>query len=1533
MNVIKFPQKKRQQGLGSIVLLLFLVLAGIMLGIPDLSAFKVKKEICGRINSVYPMGSPACCNHGLAVPVDHGFLCTAPVALAKLDLIRPVELVELTERSRDDLRVFSVKMDVSDLQDLSLYHIRRIDIQEDGSAIARIRGIKKSSKGKFRFKDAIDPADGLIGIYQVSVYSSKGELLGRSEEAPYSLSSADNELEAETVITGHFTRMLYVANLSLDSFASPDSDTGKRKASRKLSRIYTYLQNLSDFEMAVIHQALIKFQSGTRDQLLRNIKVAINNTKEPGQRAAQKAQEIIDSILAGGEEPEPSATPSLNPTPTPIDSPTPRPTAPPESSPTPQPTATPEISPPPTATPPMTAMPTPNPTAPPFQTPTPLPPTPTPTPLTTPTPTPTATPTPPPATPTPTPTPLPVAYQRLPEVQHVPFHIGSKAMSWDGRIVMNSGSDNQGKPNFAISIFRPEALPAPSDGVPVPKPDFLRPSILGSGATKRTFYDAMRDYSVVDNFHTFWSLGRATTGTPFSPVNYAMVSAGGPGFTSMAIVPDPAFPENPKREGAQDVYHMLVYSTGLVEDPDCSALVSAGQYVLGSVAVTIRVNNPKTVSAVVASSSMTPWTPLRLQTPIFNPANGKYVKYVCGRHPTATFDGRLILFEVGPYFRYSWNKAPKHNDLLNGDWWTQPDDVTRMYSNEKDSLVYDAGTAQMASKFTDRYPIARQPLRDSFGRPFRDTSGRALWNDGTTLISSVADRNKLGLFNTDRFALNGGYPWITPDGTDITLTTTYSWQPGTDPLNTGQDNNTSVRSGMSSIGASTNYTLNHLDIGSNVNRNSYKNLIEVRNAIKNSPAAVNATPQQLSTVVGQALSLSARLVTVSPGVYPSMWGPYAEFSGSKIPYQRSRQVLPIIAYTGQYDEINYAPIMDGNYLLYMRMNEALQRTIGVIPPTAPRLSTLFENLADASNYMKANPTHTARMEMAYRPSLTPDSSANEKSDKTLSYGVLSGGAAFPLEYNARDELVGAAGQAIYFPESGVVTVQNDSQLNSLASRSNELTVQFFFKRLVQLSSASENNPYRYLLNKPGVFNVILEKDGSVQGTVMGLTQNASGGTTPVTYRTGAISTPAVNALNGCTAPCTPEKLKWVSVAMTYNGNTGQMRLLVDGELRFDQTVGKSQIRAGTTPLLIGPGHQGALIAPAKQAIMMLDELSISDKARSAEEIRREGFFYTAPAKAGPPPSGAALPLGLNTADLTPFSVPITKALETLGERIFNDPRFSKNNQVSCATCHIKSLGFADGKTLGVGIQTGTRNTPSIINRAFSTHQFFDGAASSLEVAARNPLLNPLEMGLKDMQEFNTKLSQPGLPPGSTKTYAQLLTEAGYGQAGMPTTKEDFALTAIAAFLRTMTAGNSCVDQYEAGATTKLGAAQLRGRALFKGRARCTACHMGPNFTDEKFHFTGLAANNDPGRGAITKKAVDDKAFKTPTLRDVSKTGPYLHDGSLKTLQEVLIRYNIGPTVPGADPEMRPLGLTTAELSDLEAFLRSLDSNATQACDK
>jgi cytochrome c peroxidase len=678
-------------------------------------------------------------------------------------------------------------------------------------------------------------------------------------------------------------------------------------------------------------------------------------------------------------------------------------------------------------------------------------------------------------------------------------------------------------------------------------------------------------------------------------------------------------------------------------------------------------------------------------------------------------------------------------------------------------------------------------------------------------------RDATGQIYTQGSIFRGAYPWISLSGEELIYTAAPNLgTPDQDP----EPGNGLIahRSAISVIGVSTGHIARHIDGPLNPDRYT--------------------TP---------------RLFTSSPGGLPSLWTPYPGARGSKLPYYPTRPVLPIFssnliigrefysAHPNGYAEVSYHPFEDGHYLVYLPMNEMITRD----PETV-----------NASNQVIT--------QSRYSTTMTPDISGN------LNNGTLRG-AAFPPEQRGVDEpMVGANGQAIYFPANSSVEVpysHSGIPGRNLALGA-EFSVQMWVKPLITTSSA------QLLVNKANVFSLYLDVNNTLLARVV------VGGQLRQLF------------LNG-TAPAN----QWTAVGFTYDGRTGSFTGYVNGQLAGNQTFGAGNVDDNQNPLVIGPSVSDA--APGT-LLMLIDEVALSDKVRTNLEMLRA-------AQRRP---SVSLPAGLSADDLGPAPPPTDATLIELGRDLFFDKRLSSNQQVSCASCHLPDMLFSNGQAKGQGLGTTALHVPVSFNRATSSRQGWAGSFLSLEQQVVQPLTGATEMG----NDLGTVVATVNYLYGTT--FTQMF-------GGAPTIET--IGKALAAYQRTLLSGNSAADKYAAGDDSALTDAQKRGRALFFGKARCAGCHSGSNYTDERFHNTGLTSDAAIGREVVTGIIYDRGAWKTPSLRDVALTAPYLHDGSIATLQAVVEAYNNGGLagIPTRSAEIRPLNLTITEIGDLVAFLGAL----------
>jgi cytochrome c peroxidase len=276
-----------------------------------------------------------------------------------------------------------------------------------------------------------------------------------------------------------------------------------------------------------------------------------------------------------------------------------------------------------------------------------------------------------------------------------------------------------------------------------------------------------------------------------------------------------------------------------------------------------------------------------------------------------------------------------------------------------------------------------------------------------------------------------------------------------------------------------------------------------------------------------------------------------------------------------------------------------------------------------------------------------------------------------------------------------------------------------------------------------------------------------------------------------------------------------------------------------------------------------------------------------------------VPLGLDLYLPVPEENPLTVEKIDLGRRLFNDRRLSRDGTIACASCHDPARAFSVDRPVSTGVfgRTGRRNAPALVNRGYGRLFFWDGRSRSLEEQVLLPIQDPNEMDLT--------LAEAAARTGAD---AKVVSQA------------------LASYVRSILSGDSPYDQFVNGDRTALSADAQAGMQIFRGRGNCTACHVGPNFSDETLHNTGIAWQN----GGLVDVGAGRGDFKTPTLRDVARTGPYMHDGSLTSLEAIVDYYDRGGNAnPWLDPELRPLRLTPDDKRVLVAFLRSLSGSVRE----
>lgn len=314
---------------------------------------------------------------------------------------------------------------------------------------------------------------------------------------------------------------------------------------------------------------------------------------------------------------------------------------------------------------------------------------------------------------------------------------------------------------------------------------------------------------------------------------------------------------------------------------------------------------------------------------------------------------------------------------------------------------------------------------------------------------------------------------------------------------------------------------------------------------------------------------------------------------------------------------------------------------------------------------------------------------------------------------------------------------------------------------------------------------------------------------------------------------------------------------------------------------------------------------------------------SAPTHSGPPslivstlPAG--FPKGSNI-ERAPADNALTEERALLGKRLFYDPQLSRTNEISCGSCHQQRAAFADPNPVSTGVEgrTGTRNAPSIANAAWGKSFFWDGRARSLEEQAGKPIENPLEM--------DSPLADAVAKVAADPSYAEAFQNA-YGEAP----SESSLQKALASFVRSVVSGSSAYDRHLRGDDSDFGPARKRGEALYLSeKAECFHCHPAGSLSNEGYFNNGSYTDGgDTGRQQVTGRVGDVGKFKVPGLRNIALTAPYMHDGSVPTLEAVIEQYDAGGRGdPTTDSQIKPLSLTSEEKADLLEFLQSFTDDS------
>ena len=938
------------------------------------------------------------------------------------------------------------------------------------------------------------------------------------------------------------------------------------------------------------------------------------------------------------------------------------------------------------------------------------------------------------------------------------------------------------------------------------------------------------------------------------------------------------------------VYLQSPYQVGEIKvDPTLSP-----EHLQARAFLEVVVQNPRSSQATIVSSKVeAPATVLRVRRDrLPEPSTPPFIEGepIYGYETTMSLDGRLLIFQghgsktFGGILYYSFNPNPEDP---NG--WSQPRSVSEMHWVHGPGNITQGETQVETPSgkvlFSNLFPLAKKPIMDHEGKKFASGS-----------------------------FLPGAYPWLSFDSSELFLpSVSLSYA-------------AHLRTGWSVVGALTNWRIRLIDGGMNTRRSTLPFMLPLSDADK-VPYKDVTNPWALrwdftlnkysseSNKTWQTVLLSPLMLTSSMwDPQRSQWGKNARPMLSRdhlaIPLSPERRVYAFIeSHSTRYFEVPLTEFEDGHYLVNLPMNEAL-----TIDQEGTKESVKKGGRWDPG----AN---------RFNPTATQDVSGNGVQ------ALLRGGAQFPFEdslaLNAwiqdrtttKDIYNGVRGNSVLFPASGSVVTESISPLLNRIRGSQSFSLSLWIRP--RSAAALE------LATVDNLIRILRDSDGKLRLTAW-VNDSAS-----------ELALPQAVLL--------PQD-QWSHLGVRLESR--KLDVFLNGKLASSVTVPSGRILdtvGADFVLKVGPGSRSeprsvvpaepspdelwqctkegdiykcnprslanltrVVSAPSLPKVLQIDEVALSDVARSNDEMADAAFMLRLPAPAPPSLGNFSLPPELPAVWASvPNEAKLTQEAIDLGRLLFFYKRLSRNRSVSCASCHSPATAFSISQRLAPGIfqRNGERNPPTLLNRLFSKAQAWDGGAFSLEAQALMPIQNPLEMDnkIEDVLQFLR----------NDLSYDRIFRSV-YGRAA----DADSLAGALAAFQRSLVSSNSRAENL-----AELSTSEKKGRSLFFGKARCAGCHAGPNLTDEGFHNIGLAPlnQNEIGRALVTGRAADVRKFKTPSLRNISQSAPYFHDGRFTSLRDVLQFYNRGGDLSeGKDFNMKPLGLDAEEMTDLEAFLRTLD---------
>ncbi len=851
-------------------------------------------------------------------------------------------------------------------------------------------------------------------------------------------------------------------------------------------------------------------------------------------------------------------------------------------------------------------------------------------------------------------------------------------------------------------------------------------------------------------------------------------------------------------------------------------------------------------------------------------------------HPALTVDGRVLLGTgEGGLAVYVREDATGPFD---GQAFTLPE----LHAG---TLNLDVGGVP----FHERYPFAKQPLVDGLGRAL-----------GTPWPSRSAP--------TRTTFLGPSYAWLSLDGAEVAFTATM-----------GLDNTyLSVTNSVVLAGARTNWALRYLDGPLNPDSSGLRRRVNVQSfgafgsmwpiaGVFDAPLLPWAAPRTgyaffLQAIPSNYAATRCRACApgeVGPACQPSPSLPLCldvfDDAGTRTFFDSVGGGRDSALREGLYDEVSLEVGEDRNFLVYLPMTHAVVQ--------AWELDGGFSPLCRAADG-RGQPHGLA---LCLADGVTPDLSGNFQT------GVLTG-AQFPQTRGLLDENAGVrGGRAVFVSQGNTLTVPaqptavpvRPSAFDRLAG---EATVELWahFEALSPSAPAPSCPMESSLVWRGNQLVVGLDCANRLVASVL-VSEGGVGRDVRLTVQTSGDA-----AVTGLTSQGAVVEGRWYHVAVRVSAAAGRAELLVNGDVLASAPIGGgagvTRLQAASGPWVLGPY---APSQPARQYTARLDEFAVSDVARRDDVLWRHALR---PVSGVDGRSLAALVPAAFSGDGGPFDAsrlllpePVTSPVAALGRSVFFESRWTTNAR-SCGTCHEEPRAFTDGRVRAAN-QLPLDNAPTVVNRALGSWQTFRGGAGSLEAQVTTPLTNLFEMATSWPQGLRALRQVPGMAQAFRTAF-------GAPQVGCEVVTRSRVERALGQYQRTLLSLPSAVDAFER-LQGRVPFQVRRGRALFFGEARCSACHHGPSLSDEQFHRTGTA-EGALARQGFSGEVEDLSALKTPTLRHLARTAPYFHDGSKAGLQDVLAHY-ARPVLPTErDVELRPVVLSQDELDALEAYLLALD---------